>query len=88
MSYNTWYHIAATYDGTSAKIYVNGVLDETHNTTITPGTFTPNATMVGYQNYSTRYFNGGIAAVSTYDIAMTATEVKQNFNAHKNRFSI
>ena len=88
LSYNTWYHIAATYDGTSAKIYVNGVLDETHNTTITPGTFTPNATMVGYQNYSTRYFNGGIAAVSTYDIAMTATEVKQNFNAHKNRFSI
>jgi hypothetical protein len=88
LSYNTWYHIAATYDGTSAKIYVNGVLDETHNTTITPGTFTPNATMVGYQNYSTRYFNGGIAAVSTYDIAMTATEVKQNFNAHKNRFDI
>jgi hypothetical protein len=88
LSYNTWYHIVATYDGTSAKIYVNGVLDETHNTTITPGTFTPGATMIGYQNYSNRYFNGDIAAVATYNRALSAEEIKSNFNAIKGRFNI
>ena len=86
LSYSTWYHITATYNGTSAKIYINGVLDETHNTTITPGTFTPTATMIGSQNYSNRYFNGEISTLFTYNQALTAAEVLQNYNAQKNRF--
>ena len=32
---NKWYFIAATYDGTNAKIYVNGVLENTVSTTKT-----------------------------------------------------
>ena len=88
LSYDTWYHIVATYDGTSAKIYINGVLDETHNTTVTPGTFTPGATMVGSQNYSNRYFNGNIAAVSTHNKALSAEEVKNHFNGIRSRFGI
>tara|TARA_R110000851_G_scaffold200424_1_gene351678 strand:+ start:182 stop:868 length:687 start_codon:yes stop_codon:yes gene_type:complete len=86
LSYSTWYHITATYNGSSAKIYINGVLDETFTTTITPGTFTPNATMIGSQNYSNRYFNGEISTLFTYNTALTAAQVLQNYNAQKSRF--
>ena len=86
LTYGVWYYVTATYDGVSAKIYINGVLDETLTTTITPGTFTPNATMIGSQNYSTRYFNGKIPFCRIYNKALTAAEVTQNFNAQKNRF--
>jgi prenyltransferase beta subunit len=30
---DTWYHVAATYDGSAMKIYVNGVLEKTYNFT-------------------------------------------------------
>ena len=88
LSYSTWYHITATYNGSSAKIYINGVLDETFTTTITPGTFTPNATMIGSQNYSNRYFNGEISTLFTYNTALTAAEVTQNYNAQRTRFGL
>ena len=86
LSYNEWYYIACTYDGTSMKIYLNGVLDDTFTTTKVPGTYTPNATMIGSQNYSNRYFNGAINIVKIYNTVLTATEVGQNYNAYKNRF--
>ena len=35
---NTWVHLAATYDGATIKIYVNGVLDNSKATTFTIGT--------------------------------------------------
>jgi hypothetical protein len=56
---NTWTHIAATYDGSSAiKVYVNGVLDATGAKTGTPVTSTKNL-IIGAGNGA--YYNGFIS---------------------------
>ena len=88
LSYGEWYHVACTYDGTSMKIYLNGVLDDTFNTTKVPGTYTPSATMVGSQNHGNRYLNGGINIVKIYNKALSQAEVEQNFSANKSRFNL
>jgi len=79
---DTWYHILATYDGSTVKIYVNGVLK-----TGTCGTGTCNMAMVADNNsvaigkagnYS-EYLTGLIDDVKIYNFALTADQVKQDF---------
>ncbi len=71
---NTWYHIANTYDGTSQRIYVNGVLV----TTRTPGTLSIGNTTakIGIDPFGQeRYFQGGMERVGIYNVALSGTEV-------------
>lgn len=87
LSYNTPYHVTGTYDGTNVKIYINGVLNATYASNIVPGTYTPTLVRIGH-HYSTRYFNGSIYALNTYNRALSADEVAQNYNAIKGRYGI
>ena len=45
-------------------------------------------TIGGNFNSSQPYFNGDIPIAKIHNRALTAGEVKQNFNAYKNRFDI
>ncbi len=87
LSYNVPYFITGTYDGVTIKIYINGALDTSYSSTVIPGTFTPTLVRIGH-HYSSRYFNGKIYTLSTYNRALTATEVDQNFQAHRDRYGI
>lgn len=87
LAYNTIYHVTGIYDGSTVKIYLNGVLDATLSSSIVPGTFTPTMVRIGH-HYDTRYFGGSIYALSTYNRALTANEVAQNFNAIRGRYGI
>jgi hypothetical protein len=69
----TWYHIACTISGTTAKIYVNGNLEGTATRSGTPGTSTAALTFA-YAGFHT-YFNGSIDDVRIYNRALTAAEV-------------
>ena len=73
-SLNTWYHLAATYDGT-LKIYVNG---ELVNTTSSPAAPTAASTLyIGIRGGNFGYFNGKLNDVRIYDHTLSAAEIKE-----------
>jgi len=86
-SLNTWYNVVGTYDGSSMRIYVNGVLKNTKTQAGTLATNTSTAKIGTFQgtNYN---LNGKISNVSIYNRALTAVEISQNFEATRGRYVI
>ena len=89
MVLNTWQCVVFVRDITANafKFYVNGLLVATvsndgSNIPSTSSTFRIGADS---RNGST-VTNGDISTVRMYNIALTAAEVLQNYNAQKNRF--
>jgi hypothetical protein len=72
---NTWYHVAATWDGATIRLYVNGVLDATPvSRTGAIGTDT-RAVYLGGRVGSTDIISGSVDDVRLYSRALTAPEV-------------
>lgn len=82
LSNKTWYHVTGIYNGSNLKIYINGELKDTYDTSITPGTFTPTKTMVGW-HCSDRYWNGKIDQVRIYNYARTPAQIAWDYNRGK-----
>ena len=73
---NTWYHVAATYDGATIKIYLNGVLDASRSAT---GNVVANGVFAIGRNYdNSRILNGSIDEVRAWTRALTAAEISAN----------
>ena len=74
---NTWYHVLTTFDGTTAKLYVNGVSEGTP-VTCSPG-LTSTQGRIG--NYTTCSFNqcgsSVIDDVRVWDRDLSIAEIKQ-----------
>ncbi|QHJ06914.1 endo-beta-N-acetylglucosaminidase [Hymenobacter busanensis] len=73
---NTWYHLAATYDGATMRLYVNGVLDATLAATgnaAASGVFT-----LGRNYDGTRILNGSIDEVRAWTRVLTPAEIVAN----------
>ncbi|MGE3309496.1 MAG: LamG-like jellyroll fold domain-containing protein [Limisphaerales bacterium] len=68
-----WHHVAATWDGGTGRIYVDGTLDATGPMAGPPLTSTEPLTM-GYAGYHT-YFDGVLDEVLILDRAATSNEV-------------
>lgn len=77
-------HIAVTFNGTSYQTYINGVADG--------NAVTDNAVAASSDNYIGRqgstYLSGEVPVLKIYNQALSADEIKSNFNAYKNRFNI
>ena len=71
---NTWHHIAMTYDGTTAKLYADGV--EVGSMTKAFNLVLTNA-YIGKHLYSSGWWNGSIDDVRIYDRALTSAEIEQ-----------
>lgn len=85
---NKYYFLTVTYDGTTLKLYKDGVQDV--NTTTSAGALASYATPVQIGRWGTQgsqYFNGNVAAAIIYNRALSSTEILQNYNATKKRFS-
>jgi hypothetical protein len=83
LSTNTWYHLAATYDGTTVKIYLNGSLDTTGTPSLSSFTYT--ATYIGELYWSqataSRHFEGYIDEVSLFNTALDSANIQAMYNA-------
>ena len=79
-------HIVATIDGSTIRLYENGVQVATNTQTINPGSNTTNV-YIG-RGPSSQYFPGDIPIAKMYNKTLSAEEVKQNYNAYKKRFGL
>lgn len=74
-----WTHFAATYDGASLKLYLNGALEA--QTAWTGGIFPGNAPLVIGEAYYQSLFNGMIDEPTVYNRALSADEIQSIYGA-------
>jgi predicted phage tail protein len=79
ISLNTWTHVAATYDGTAIRIFVNGVQSAQLAATGAIATSTA-ALKIGGNAIWGEYFAGQIDEVRVYNKALTAAQLLTDMN--------
>jgi hypothetical protein len=85
---NTWSHCLVTGDSSGLKAYVNGILVASNSSAFTPSSPTVGDMYIGCYSPSSESFNGKISSTKIYNRALSAAEVKQNFNALRGRYGI
>jgi hypothetical protein len=83
---NNWHYVVGTWDGTTGKVYVDGYLENSGS--LTASTYTYSSTNIGRNIIGNYNFNGNISQVSIYNRALSAAEVKQNYDAFKGRYGL
>jgi len=83
LSYNQWYHIAVTYDGSSAKIYIDGSLDSTHSFSgnIDYSSMADDEFFIGRRPGYSQYLSGKIDDVSIFNIGLSAVQIAAIYNS-------
>jgi hypothetical protein len=78
---NTWYHVAATYNGSEMRIYVNGELNGTQSKTGSIAVY-PTDLHIGagiYSDKNIEYIKGVIDEVKIVGTALSADEIKNDY---------
>jgi hypothetical protein len=86
---NLWRHVTGTYDGTTTKIYVNGILDASSGSltgVLRSGQTNDvyiGADYTGSPSPVANYLTGSIDEVGIWSRALTADEVSQLYNSNR-----
>jgi hypothetical protein len=89
ISIGNWYHIVGSWNGSTKRIFVNGVQVGSIAKSGNLRTTTPGASVGRFGGTTTGYYWGGyISKIGIYSRGITATEVTQNFAALRGRFGI
>jgi hypothetical protein len=82
MSLNTWYHVAATYDGTYTRLYLNGNPIDSLKTSINIGQSKTTPLAIGNHSSTSysRYWQGKIDEVRIWNITRSHAQIKANMN--------
>jgi hypothetical protein len=87
--HDRWVYMVGTFDGTDAKIYLNGTLIATSNrsawNTVLSGTLTVGRTQFG--GSPGNFVNGYQGQAQIYNRTLSASEVLENYNRFSSRFS-
>ena len=89
VSTDTWYHLLATYDGSSMEFYLNNSSVGTNSSTETFQN-TRNVELGRYPVASENAFqlDGYLSVVRIYNDVLTSDEREKNFNAYRERFGV
>jgi len=78
---NQWNHLVATQDGTTVNLYINGKLTTTETFTTSPNEHTGAGQIIIGNDESNGFpFSGLVDEVRIYDRALSAAEVRWNYN--------
>jgi hypothetical protein len=86
MTSNKYYHLVYTRKPGESIFYQNGT--PTQTSTSNSGTIYNNTSTVTIGQGDGRQLYGDIPVVKIHDRVLTASEIKQNYNAYKNRFNL
>jgi hypothetical protein len=86
MTTNVWYHLVGLTNGSSNKLFLNGV-EIGSATNSGPWASSNELLSIAYAGFHT-YHNGLIGSVRLYNRGLSDAEVLQNFNAQKNRYGL
>jgi hypothetical protein len=79
LALNTWTHLAGTYDGTTLRLYINGVQVSSQAQTGAIGTSTQ-ALTIGGDTIAGQFWSGLIDEVRIYNRALTQAEIQTDLN--------
>jgi len=80
LSPNSWYYLTGTYDGSTFKIYINGVLNNSASFSTYPNYTFTTPLYIGADNGGDGYFNGIIDDVRIWNGALTQDEIQTVMN--------
>ena len=79
LTINKWNHIAVTLSGTTASIYINGVLENSASNFLVPTTITRTNCSIGKSNWSGGNYdllNGSMDELRIWNVARTQSEIQ------------
>lgn len=84
---NTWYHVTGVRRNGTNYLYINGIGQSSTNTQVVATSAQNFYFGKWYSNLTGYYHSGQIGQASLYNRALTATEILQNYNATKKKYS-
>ena len=86
LSFNTWYQVCVVNDSNLKSVYLNGNFGSSVSDS---SNYQPNDTVqIGSNQGTIEFLNGKIGQFSAYNRALSAAEIKQNYNASKKRYGL
>lgn len=82
---NTWYYCVITADGSSQRLYLNGVQDFFNSSSAVSSSNSNNLHIATFQG-SSYFMNCQMSQISLYNRALSQQEILQNYNATKGRY--
>ncbi len=84
---NIWYMVTGVFSSAGLRAYINSKLVAS-NTTPYASTVFGDGLYIGAYYTGLEKFGGDISSCKVYDLALTAAQVAQNFNAQKSRYGL
>lgn len=75
MASNQWIHVAVTCDGSTGRLYTNGVLAASDSVTINPAGFNPLLNYLGKSQFSDPLFSGNLDEVLIANYALSSGQI-------------